>query len=145
MDFDKKQNTEVLALMIECLNRSESASSFCKSVVHRVLSSELAFATHLLYLTSESRLNLLGSYGYSTKDANELETSILAQNSASEAIRTGHFQIVDVPKIFDERYEAQRVQIPVMHLGSPIGVLGVDVNAAHRGYFKDENLVVSAL
>jgi DNA-binding CsgD family transcriptional regulator len=116
--------SRLLGDLIQSLNSTESASDFCRTLVHFVLKEEQAVAAYLLKLTEDSRLKLVGSYGYSPLDLESFNISVWDPSPSAVAVRGGR------PVVNSQDTGTQVLLIPLMRSLGPVGCLGID--------FRDE-------
>lgn len=124
MDVELTQ-VKLLGDLIHSLNVSENASDFCKALVHFVLKEEQAIAAHLLRLTDDSRIELVGSYGYSPTETENFNVSVWDPSPSAAAIRDGSTMTTKSSKAHQPG-EAGLLVIPVMRNLGPIGCLGIE-------------------
>jgi len=116
---------KLLGDLIHSLNVSENASDFCKALVHFVLREEQAIAAHLLRLTDDSRIELVGSYGYSPNETENFNVSVWDPSPSAAAIRDGSTMTTKSSKNL-QHDNAGLLVIPIMRNLGPIGCLGVE-------------------
>ena len=78
---------KILEELILALNAASNPNAFCKNLVHGLLIQDQAFAAHLLYLGDNSRIQVLGAYGYGDRQTSELESSVWSDSPAAQTIR----------------------------------------------------------
>lgn len=115
----------LLGDLIHSLNVSENASDFCKALVHFVLREEQAVAAHLLRLTDDSRVELVGSYGYSPAETDTFNVSVWDPSPSASAIRGGSTMTTKSSKAL-QYDQAGLLVIPIMRNLGPIGCLGIE-------------------
>lgn len=116
----------ILEELIHALNTSISPSSFCKNLVHGLLIQEQSFAAHILYLGDNSRIQLLGCYGYTEEQSSALESSVWSDSPAAQTIRSKQSLGFESVNHDGSGTRSHHVVIPFMDGSVPIGCLGLE-------------------
>jgi DNA-binding CsgD family transcriptional regulator len=122
----------LLGDLINGLNSTETASEFCKTMVHFVLKEEQAVAAYLLKLTEDSRLKLIGSYGYPSRDVDSFNVSVWDPAPHATAVRSGQ-------PVVNNSDDKQELLIPIKRSLGPIGCLGIGFRSAVGSQLLDED------
>lgn len=123
MPLDKNY---VLEELLRALNTSTTPSAFCKNLVHGLLIQEQAFAAHILYLGDNSRIQVLGAYGYTEQQTSDLASSVWSDSPAAEAIRTKRSLGFEREHSGAPGVRSHNVVIPFIDASSPVGCLGIE-------------------
>ena len=123
MPIDKNQILEELIL---ALNAASNPNAFCKNLVHGLLIQDQAFAAHLLYLGDNSRIQVLGAYGYGDRETTELESSVWSDSPAAQTIRNKKSMGFESESSNDSGSRSYHVVIPFLDSKVPVGCLGLE-------------------
>ncbi len=123
MAIDKNRILEELIL---ALNAATNPNAFCKNLVHGLLIQEQAFAAHLLFLGDNSRIQVLGAYGYGDRETTELESSVWSDSPAAQAIRNKKSLGFEGENSDGSGSPSYHVVIPFLDSNVPVGCLGLE-------------------
>lgn len=142
-----------LGELLETLNAADAASDFLLGLVHLALKEHGAVAAYLVRLTRDSRLELVGAYGYTPAQMSALNASIWSNLPSAVAIREGqdlcYPERTDVQSggVSSESFKENLligdwfISIPTVRSKSPIGCLNIEIDSKQqRKQLDDEEL-----
>jgi DNA-binding CsgD family transcriptional regulator len=126
---------EAIHSMLDALLKSESASEFCRALVHGGIVSESIQGCHIYLLDNSSNLSAVAGYGM-VYETEKTELSAWDENPVSNAVRKKDY-------VFDASNNVSQpvVAIPLLRDSIPIGCLGLVLNDGTKDLPFQESLI----
>ena len=138
MTAEQSINAEEVEVILDAMLKSDSASEFCRSIVHADFTGANAQGCQLFFLDNKSRLTVVAGYGLGseTLSLGEGEVSAWDDNPISRCIREKQY-LFDV----DRANGKSLICVPLLKDQLPVGALCIVVESKDKSLPFGEALI----